>query len=89
MAKKHLPHELSVAALLSTLLVTGFAIAIPQLHSLNEMAFGYYNTLPVSEMNADFDKDGIPNYADDSDGDTISDKNDPTPFGTLHAAAEE
>ena len=89
MAKKQLPTELSITALLSVLLVTGFAIVVPQLHMLNEMVFGYYNTLPVAEQSHDFDRDGIPNSADDSDGDTISDKHDATPFGTLHTAAEE
>lgn len=89
MAKKHLHSDLSLTALLSTLLVTAFAIVIPQLHVLNEVAIGYYQSLPVSELNSDFDKDGIPNYIDDSDGDTISDKHDATPFGVLHAAAKE
>jgi hypothetical protein len=89
MAKKHLHTDLSLTALLSTLLVTAFAIVIPQLHALNEVAFGYYHSLPVSELNGDFDKDGIPNHIDDSDGDTISDKYDATPFGVLHAAAKE
>ena len=74
MAKKHLPKEVTVAALLSALLVTAFAVVVPQLHMLNEIVFGYYNTLPVAEQSDDFDRDGIPNYADDSDGDTISDK---------------
>ena len=62
---------------------------IPQLQMLNEIVFGYYSSLPVSEQSADFDRDGIPNHIDDSDGDTISDKYDATPFGDLHAAAEE
>ena len=78
MAKKHLPTELSITALLSVLLVVGFAIVVPQLH-----------TLPVAEQNHDFDRDGIPNSADDSDGDTIADKYDATPFGIMHTAAGE
>ena len=89
MAKKYLPKELSLTVLLSALLVVGFAIVVPGLHMLNELAFGYYNTLPVAEGSDDFDRDGIPNYIDDSDGDTISDKFDITPFGPLHAAADE
>ena len=89
MAKKHLPTELSITALLSVLLVVGFAIVVPQLHMLNEMVFGYYNTLPVAEQNHDFARDGIPNSADDSDGDTIADKYDATPFGIMHTAAGE
>ncbi|PIR52657.1 hypothetical protein COU76_05320 [Candidatus Peregrinibacteria bacterium CG10_big_fil_rev_8_21_14_0_10_49_10] len=85
MTKKYLSKDCSLAALLSVLLVVGFAIVIPQIHVLNEMVLGYYNTLPVSES-ADFDRDEIPNTIDDSDGDHISDKYDSTPFGTLHGS---
>tara|TARA_Y100000310_G_scaffold336436_1_gene420976 strand:+ start:144 stop:407 length:264 start_codon:yes stop_codon:yes gene_type:complete len=81
MFKKHVSKDTSYAALLSVLLVVSFAIAIPQLHMINELVFGYYNTLPIAEVNADFDRDGIPNYIDDSDGDSISDKYDLTPMG--------
>ena len=48
MEKKHVSKELSIAALLSVLLVIGFAVVIPHVHMLNEFAFGYYNTLPVA-----------------------------------------
>jgi len=89
MNPKDLHPDTTLTALLSALLVTSFGIVIPQLRVIHEVSVGYYNALPVSQSLADFDRDGIPNSIDDSDGDTISDMYDATPFGTMHAAATE
>lgn len=89
MSSKDLHPDVSLVALLSVFLVTGFGVVLPQVFSIRETAVEYYNALPVSQSLADFDRDGIPNSIDDSDGDTISDMYDATPFGSMHAAAPE
>lgn len=41
----------------------------------------YHNLLPVSRT-LDIDRDGIPDYIDDSDGDGIADNTDAKPYGS-------
>lgn len=58
-----------------------YSVLIICLKVIRNVPTTYYNLLPASDI-TDFDRDGIPDNIDDSDGDGVADKNDPTPYGT-------
>lgn len=57
-------------------------MAVVMLRFIQQSPAHYYNLLPVSRE-TDFDRDGIADYYDDSDGDGISDDQDPDTLPTL------
>ena len=74
----------SIGGFAKGILVVIFLIAVFGLVSLllnviQGSQITYYNLLPVSDQR-DLDRDGIPDYIDDSDGDGISDSIDANPY---------
>lgn len=63
-----------------TFIVIGFLAAHFGLLSIKAMQENYIN-MSIDKANTDFDKDGIADHYDDSDGDTIPDRYDATPYG--------
>lgn len=70
------------SAVILTLVFIGcmFYMAFKTLEVIRSIPQKYFNSLPVSNT-ADFDRDGIPDYIDDSDGDGIPDDKDISPYG--------
>lgn len=87
--KKRTSHLLGIkkggGTLVGTVLICIAVIAMVavvqiSLHVLRSLPGHYYNLLPVSGT-LDIDRDGIPDYIDDSDGDGIADQTDVKPYG--------
>ena len=67
MMNKHtiLSQNISLSALLATLVVSAFVVVIPSLISLQVIPEHYANTLPAGNMQmSDIDRDGIGDYID-------------------------
>jgi len=56
--RKHLPKDVSVLALLATLVVSAFTVVIPSLYAMQAMPQNYMELLPVF-TEGDVDADGI------------------------------
>ena len=70
-----------VAAILVTIIMVGiYFVTQMSLKVISQLPVHYYHSLPSSNK-TDFDRDGIPDYIDDSDGDGIADLHDATPYG--------
>ena len=72
-------------SLIANVLVVGaivvmVGLAHASLKVIHSLPNHYYNLLPVANQ-TDLDRDGIPDYIDDSDGDGIADAQDPLPYG--------
>ena len=82
-----LRHDCSWSALALVLVLCNFFVVLPRFDAIDDMIFEYYHSLPVA-VNMDVDRDGIVDQIDDSDGDSIADTMDATPFGVVGTAEE-
>lgn len=73
-------HRVSAVVLTLSLIGCSVYMACKTLEVIRTIPERYLLSLPVSN-GADYDRDGIPDYIDDSDGDGIADYIDSQPYG--------
>lgn len=73
-------HRAGGMILASVFIATSLYMAHKTLNFIHRLPSTYFDMLPASSS-TDFDRDGIPDYIDDSDGDGIADDKDPQPYG--------